>query len=197
VHQAIMVRAIVGRHGYLRPGAHQRGDRRHRAADPHGLRHGGPIGSIASWRRFIGRLPQGELEVVEGGGHLVWYSDPAGSAPASGSPGRQPGRTRRPAARPARGTGRRCRGRDRLDHLVPTAPAPDGCRHLRRGRQRDEPPGRSAAPRIGWRRTSARVGSGAARAMAAPDPDGGAAARVSWPPRWRRTGRGPRRRCRR
>jgi pimeloyl-ACP methyl ester carboxylesterase len=35
-----------------------------------------PVGSVDVWPRFAGRLPQGELEVVEGGGHLVWYSDP-------------------------------------------------------------------------------------------------------------------------
>jgi pimeloyl-ACP methyl ester carboxylesterase len=35
-----------------------------------------PIGSTAVWRRFTGRLLQGELEVVEGGGHLVWYDHP-------------------------------------------------------------------------------------------------------------------------
>ena len=27
------------------------------------------------WRRFAGRLPNGELEVVQGGGHMPWYDD--------------------------------------------------------------------------------------------------------------------------
>lgn len=35
-----------------------------------------PIGSVGIWRRFAGRMPRGELEVVDGGGHLVWYNDP-------------------------------------------------------------------------------------------------------------------------
>jgi Alpha/beta hydrolase family len=34
-----------------------------------------PLGSVDGWRRFAGRLPHGELEVVDGGGHLPWYDD--------------------------------------------------------------------------------------------------------------------------
>jgi pimeloyl-ACP methyl ester carboxylesterase len=77
VHQAIMVRAIVGRHGYL-PGLVLTNAEIAGIEQPTLMVYGAadPIGSIASWRRFTGRLPQGELEVVEGGGHLVWYSDP-------------------------------------------------------------------------------------------------------------------------
>jgi hypothetical protein len=29
------------------------------------------------WRRFVGRMPRGELELVDGGGHMVWYDDPS------------------------------------------------------------------------------------------------------------------------
>ena len=35
-----------------------------------------PVGSVGIWRQFTGRMPRGELEVVDGAGHLVWYSDP-------------------------------------------------------------------------------------------------------------------------
>jgi len=35
-----------------------------------------PVGSVDLWRRFTARLPRGQLEVVDGGGHLVWYDDP-------------------------------------------------------------------------------------------------------------------------
>lgn len=34
------------------------------------------VGSVDIWREFTDRLPQGELEIVDGGGHLVWYDDP-------------------------------------------------------------------------------------------------------------------------
>lgn len=72
-----MVRAIVGRHGYL-PGLVLTNAEIAGIGQPTLMVYGtaDPIGSIASRRRFTGRLPQGELEVVEGGGHLVWYSDP-------------------------------------------------------------------------------------------------------------------------
>lgn len=37
-----------------------------------------PVGSVEIWRRFVARLPEGELHLVEGGGHFPWYDDPAG-----------------------------------------------------------------------------------------------------------------------
>jgi pimeloyl-ACP methyl ester carboxylesterase len=39
-----------------------------------------PVGSVEIWRRFVGLMPRGELEVVDAGGHLVWYNDPSRSA---------------------------------------------------------------------------------------------------------------------
>jgi pimeloyl-ACP methyl ester carboxylesterase len=76
-HERDMVRTIVGRHGYL-PGLVLTDAEIAGVAQPTLMVYGtaDPIGSIASWRRFAGRLPRGELEVVEGGGHLVWYDDP-------------------------------------------------------------------------------------------------------------------------
>ena len=35
-----------------------------------------PIGSLDRWQAIVHRLPRGELEAVDGGGHLVWYDDP-------------------------------------------------------------------------------------------------------------------------
>jgi pimeloyl-ACP methyl ester carboxylesterase len=83
VYQAIMVRAIVGRHGYL-PGLVLTNAEIAGIGQPTLMVYGtaDPIGSIASWRRFTGRLPQGELEVVEGGGTWSGTATPAGSAPA-------------------------------------------------------------------------------------------------------------------
>ena len=35
-----------------------------------------PTGSVDVWRRFVDRLPDGRLELIEDGGHLVWLDDP-------------------------------------------------------------------------------------------------------------------------
>jgi pimeloyl-ACP methyl ester carboxylesterase len=35
-----------------------------------------PTGSIDLWREFTSRLPNGELEVVEGAGHMPWWDEP-------------------------------------------------------------------------------------------------------------------------
>ena len=34
-----------------------------------------PAGSVDLWRRFTGRLPNGELEVLDGAGHMPWWDD--------------------------------------------------------------------------------------------------------------------------
>jgi pimeloyl-ACP methyl ester carboxylesterase len=76
-HERDMVRAIVGRRGFL-PGLVPTNAEIAGIEQPTLMVYGtaDPIGSTAVWRRFTGRLPQGELEVVEGGGHLVWYDHP-------------------------------------------------------------------------------------------------------------------------
>lgn len=33
-------------------------------------------GSVEMWRRFVGRLPAGDLKVVRGAGHLPWFDEP-------------------------------------------------------------------------------------------------------------------------
>jgi 2-hydroxy-6-oxonona-2,4-dienedioate hydrolase len=39
-----------------------------------------PVGSVETWVRVAGLLPQGELRVVEGGGHMPWFDDAKGVA---------------------------------------------------------------------------------------------------------------------
>jgi pimeloyl-ACP methyl ester carboxylesterase len=35
-----------------------------------------PTGSVDLWREFTAGLPHGELEVVEGAGHMPWWDEP-------------------------------------------------------------------------------------------------------------------------
>jgi pimeloyl-ACP methyl ester carboxylesterase len=35
-----------------------------------------PFGSVGTWRRLTDRLPNGRLELIEGGGHVIWLDDP-------------------------------------------------------------------------------------------------------------------------
>lgn len=39
-----------------------------------------PVGNVDIWRRFVGRMPDGTLDVIDGSGHLLWLDDPAGVA---------------------------------------------------------------------------------------------------------------------
>jgi pimeloyl-ACP methyl ester carboxylesterase len=77
-HERDMVRSIVARPGYVAglvlndaeiAGIEQPTLMVYGTADP--------IGSVELWRRFVGLLPRGELEVVGEAGHLVWYDDPS------------------------------------------------------------------------------------------------------------------------
>jgi pimeloyl-ACP methyl ester carboxylesterase len=36
-----------------------------------------PTGSVDLWRHFTSRLAQGELQIVEGAGHMPWWDEPA------------------------------------------------------------------------------------------------------------------------
>jgi pimeloyl-ACP methyl ester carboxylesterase len=73
-----MVRTVVTRGGYA-PGFVPAGPEIAGIRQPTLLVYGtsDPVGSVETWRRFVGGLPGGELEVVDGGGHLVWYDDPS------------------------------------------------------------------------------------------------------------------------
>ena len=77
-HERGMVRALLGRDGW-RPGFLPTD------AEIGGIQH--PVrmlfgsadtaGSVETWRRFTGRLLHGELETVEGAGHMPWWDEPA------------------------------------------------------------------------------------------------------------------------
>lgn len=77
-HERDMVRSVVGRRGYV-PGLVPEDAEIARIEQPTLMVYGtaDPIGSVDVWRRFVGLMPRGELEVVDGGGHLVWYDDPS------------------------------------------------------------------------------------------------------------------------
>jgi len=76
-HERDMVRCVVGRRGFV-PGFVLQDTEAPGIAQPTLMVYGtaDPIGSVDIWRRFVGRMPRGELELVDGGGHLVWYGDP-------------------------------------------------------------------------------------------------------------------------
>ena len=76
-HERDMVRCVVGRGGYVAGFVLQDAEIAG-TAQPTLMVYGtaDPVGSVDIWRRFVGRLPRGELELVDGGGHMVWYHDP-------------------------------------------------------------------------------------------------------------------------
>ena len=77
-HERAMVRALLGRGGW-QPGFLPTD------AEIGGIQH--PVrmlfgsadtaGSVDIWRRFTGRLAHGELQVVDGAGHMPWWDEPA------------------------------------------------------------------------------------------------------------------------
>jgi 2-hydroxy-6-oxonona-2,4-dienedioate hydrolase len=77
-HERDMIRCVVGRDGFA-PGFVLQDAEVAGIGQPTLMVYGtaDPVGSVDIWRRFTDRLPQGELEVVDGGGHLVWYDDPS------------------------------------------------------------------------------------------------------------------------
>jgi 2-hydroxy-6-oxonona-2,4-dienedioate hydrolase len=72
-----MVRCVVGRGGFV-PGFVLQDAEVAGITQPTLMVYGtaDPVGSVDIWRRFVGRMPRAELEVVDGGGHMVWYDDP-------------------------------------------------------------------------------------------------------------------------
>jgi pimeloyl-ACP methyl ester carboxylesterase len=76
-HERDMVRCVVGRGGFA-PGFVLQDAEVAGIAQPTLMVYGtaDPVGSVDIWRRFVGRIPRGELELVDGGGHMVWYDDP-------------------------------------------------------------------------------------------------------------------------
>jgi pimeloyl-ACP methyl ester carboxylesterase len=76
-HERDMVRCVVGRDGFV-PGFVLEDAEVAGITQPTLLVYGtaDPVGSVDIWRRFTGRMPRAELELVDGGGHMVWYDDP-------------------------------------------------------------------------------------------------------------------------
>ena len=77
-HERSMVRTVVARRGYAR-GVGLAGPETAAIGQPTLMVYGtaDPVGSVELWRRFVGGMPRGELVVVDGAGHLVWYDDPS------------------------------------------------------------------------------------------------------------------------
>ena len=76
-HERDMVRCLVGRGGFA-PGFVLADAEVAEITQPTLMVYGtaDPVGSVDIWRRFVGRMPRGELALVDGGGHMVWYDDP-------------------------------------------------------------------------------------------------------------------------
>jgi len=73
-----MVRCIVGRRGFvdgLVPTPAELVDLRRPTLMVVGSRD--PVGDHETWQRFVAGLHEGDLELVEGGGHLVWLDEPS------------------------------------------------------------------------------------------------------------------------
>ena len=72
-----MVRHIVGRRGFV-PGLVLAEQEVASIEQPTLVVYGtaDPVGSVEIWRGFVERMPRGELDSQDAGGHLVWYDDP-------------------------------------------------------------------------------------------------------------------------
>jgi len=75
-HERDMVRTLVRGSGW-RPGFMFDQDQLARIEEPTLLIYGtaDPTGSVDIWRRVMGALPRGELQVMEGAGHHPWFED--------------------------------------------------------------------------------------------------------------------------
>ena len=73
-----MIRTILGRSGW-KPGFMYEDRDLARIEQPTLLVHGtaDTIGNADLWRRVVGALPHGELQLVEGAGHMPWFDEPA------------------------------------------------------------------------------------------------------------------------
>lgn len=77
-HERAMVRAILGRGGW-RPGFIPTEAELAAIEKPLLMIFGSadPTGSVDTWRRFATRFANGELQIVEGAGHMAWWDEPA------------------------------------------------------------------------------------------------------------------------
>jgi pimeloyl-ACP methyl ester carboxylesterase len=76
-HERAMVRAVLGRTGW-RPGFIPTDAEISAIQHPVRMLFGSedPTGSVEVWQRFAQRLPNGELQVLDGAGHMPWWDDP-------------------------------------------------------------------------------------------------------------------------
>jgi len=84
-NERTMVRGIVGAHGF-NPGLVPAPDEVAGLQAPLLLVFGthDPVGSVPTWKRFTASIPGATLDLVEGGGHLVWLDDPGRVAASVG-----------------------------------------------------------------------------------------------------------------
>jgi 2-hydroxy-6-oxonona-2,4-dienedioate hydrolase len=77
-----MVRAIVSWRKGLRPGLTFEDAKLTAIQQPTLLVYGtaDPVGTVDVWRRVVGLLPRGELQLVDGAGHMPWLDDPSAVA---------------------------------------------------------------------------------------------------------------------
>ena len=73
-----MVRAVVRWRTGLRPGLAFEDAELAVFQQPTFLVYGtaDPVGSVEIWKRAIGLLPRGQLQLVDGAGHMPWLDDP-------------------------------------------------------------------------------------------------------------------------
>lgn len=85
-HERSMAQAVV-RGGAYRPGVTF--DDTSLSAILHPVRmvfgSADPTGSVDGWRDFVSHLPSGELQIMDGAGHVPWWDDPERVAEAVGS----------------------------------------------------------------------------------------------------------------
>ena len=76
-HERAMVRALLGRDGW-QPGFVPTDAEIGGISHPVRMLFGStdPTGSVDIWRRFTGRLPNGELHLIDGAGHMPWWDEP-------------------------------------------------------------------------------------------------------------------------
>lgn len=77
-----MVRSIVSWRNGLRPGLVFEDAELAAIGQPTLLFYGtaDPVGTVETWKRVVGLLPRGQLQLVDGAGHMPWLDDPSGVA---------------------------------------------------------------------------------------------------------------------
>jgi len=85
-HERVMVQALVEGNSY-RPGVTFVESELRTIAHPTLMLYGraDPSGSEAVWRRLIDAMPNGQIQLIDGAGHMVWLDDPGGVASATAS----------------------------------------------------------------------------------------------------------------